>query len=137
MSKWSLLKEVYLWHDYNFVNFCNRWKLLWYKSGIWRVYWLRRDPRKLSETVKIFCILTGMVVIWRYVFIRTHWIIYFISVNEEKVDQKSVLNHLHIFSFNNVTFFGFYKHENVLCFIIVSVYKANQSFMDCFLSTRS
>lgn len=28
--------EVYLWHDYNFVNFCNRWKLLWYKSGIWR-----------------------------------------------------------------------------------------------------
>lgn len=63
-------------------------------------------------------------------------IIYFISVNEEKVDQKSVLNHLHIFSFNNVTFFGFYKkHENV--FIIVSVYKANQSVMDCFLSTHS
>lgn len=57
-------------------------------------------------------------------------------MNEEKVDQKSVLNHLHIFSFNNVTFFGFYKkHENV--FIIVSVYKANQSVMDCFLSTHS
>lgn len=65
-------------------------------------------------------------------------IMYFISVNEEKVDQKSVLNYLHIFSFNNVTFFGFYKkHENVLCFIIVLVYKANQSVMDCFLSTHS
>lgn len=53
-------------------------------------------------------------------------------MNEEN-DQKSVLNHLHIFSFNNVTFFGFYKHENVLCFIIVSVYKTNQSFMDFFI----
>ena len=81
LSKWSLLKKikVYLRHAYNFLNLCNRWKLLWYKSGIWRVYWLRRDPRKLSQTVKIFCILTGMVIIWRYVFIRTHWITYLTS----------------------------------------------------------
>ena len=31
--------------------------------------------------MKIFCILTGMVVIWRYIFTRTHWIICLTSVH--------------------------------------------------------